>query len=113
MAHTNGKIDHALGLEELIFQNGYTTQGNLQTQCNPYQISNGIFYTTRTKKNQNLYGNPEDPKQPKLSWERKAELEESGFLTSDYTTKLQSSKQYGTSAKIDIKINGTEQKAQK
>ena len=26
----------------------YTTQSNLQIQCNPYQITNGIFYGTRT-----------------------------------------------------------------
>ena len=26
-----------------------TTQSNLQIQCNPYQITNGIFYRTRTK----------------------------------------------------------------
>ena len=25
-----------------------TTQSNLQTQCNPYQATNGIFYRTRT-----------------------------------------------------------------
>ena len=30
-------------------QNDYTTQGNLQIQCNPYQISNGIFHRNRTK----------------------------------------------------------------
>ena len=30
------------------------------------------------------------------------ELEESGSLTSDYTTKLQQSKQYGTGAKTEI-----------
>ena len=29
-------------------QNGCTTQGNLQIQCNPYQITNGIFHRTRT-----------------------------------------------------------------
>ena len=29
------------------------------------------------------------------------ELEESGFLTSDYTTKLQSSRQYGTGTKTE------------
>ena len=40
-------------------------------------------------------------------WERKMELEESGSLTSDYTAKLQSSKQYGTDTKTEIKINGT------
>ena len=31
-------------------ENDYTTQSNLQIQCNPYQITNGIFYRTRTKK---------------------------------------------------------------
>ena len=30
-------------------ENDYTTQSNLQIQCNPYQIINGIFYGTRTK----------------------------------------------------------------
>ena len=31
-------------------QNDYTTQGNLQIQCNPYHIANGIFHRTGTKK---------------------------------------------------------------
>ena len=30
-------------------ENDYATQSNLQTQCNPYQITNGIFYRTRIK----------------------------------------------------------------
>ena len=30
-------------------ENDYTTQSNLQIQCNPYQINNGIFHRTRTK----------------------------------------------------------------
>ena len=30
-------------------ENEYTTQSNLQIQCNPYQITNGIFHRTRTK----------------------------------------------------------------
>ena len=32
------------------YQNNYTTQGNLQTQCNPYQNTNGIFHRNGTKK---------------------------------------------------------------
>ena len=31
------------------WENDYTTQSNLQIQCNPYQITNGIFYRTGTK----------------------------------------------------------------
>ena len=29
-------------------ENEYTTQSNLWSQCNPYQITNGIFQRTRT-----------------------------------------------------------------
>ena len=29
-------------------ENEYTTQSNLQIQCNPYQAANGIFHRTRT-----------------------------------------------------------------
>ena len=43
------------------FQNDYITQGNLQTQCNPYQTMNGIFHSTRAKKILTLYGNTKDP----------------------------------------------------
>ena len=38
------------------------------------------------------------------------ELEESTFLTSDYTTKLQSSKQYGAGTKTKTQTNGTNRK---
>ena len=41
------------------------------------------------------------------------ELEESTCLTSDYTTKPQSSGQEGTGTKTEIQINGTKQKAQR
>ena len=30
-------------------ENDYTTQSNLQIQCNLYQTTNGIFHRTRTK----------------------------------------------------------------
>ena len=29
-------------------KNEYTTQSNLQSQCNPYQTTNDIFHRTRT-----------------------------------------------------------------
>ena len=41
------------------------------------------------------------------------ELEESTCLTSDYTTKLHSSRKYGTGTKTEIQINGTKSKAQR
>ena len=43
-------------------QNDYTTQGNLQIQCNPYQITNVVLHRTRTKNLKNLYGDRKDPK---------------------------------------------------
>ena len=30
-------------------ENDYTTQSNLEIQCNPYQTTNGIFHRTRKK----------------------------------------------------------------
>ena len=41
------------------------------------------------------------------------ELKESTFLISDYTTKLQSSRQCGTGTKTEIQINGRKYKAQR
>ena len=49
MTQTDGKLYHNLELEEPICQNANVTQGNLQIQYNPYQITNGIFHRTRTK----------------------------------------------------------------
>ena len=44
------------------YQNDYTVQGNLQIQCNSYQITKSMSYINRNKKkNFNLYGNPKDP----------------------------------------------------
>jgi len=39
--------------------------------------------------------------------EKEKQLEESGSLTSNYTTKLQKSREYGTGTKTDIYINCT------
>ena len=49
----------------------------------------------------------------KAIWRKKNELEESTCLTSNYTTKLQSSRQYDTGTKTEIQINGTRQKTQR
>ena len=34
--------------ENQYSENEYTTQSNLQIQCNPYQATNGIFHRMRT-----------------------------------------------------------------
>ena len=38
-----------LGRKNQYCENECTTKCNLQIQCNPYQITNGIFHRTRTK----------------------------------------------------------------
>ena len=38
-----------LGRKNQYCENAYTTKCNLQIQCDPYQITNGIFHRTRTK----------------------------------------------------------------
>ena len=38
-----------LGRKKQYCENEYTTKCNLQIQCNPYQITNGIFHRTITK----------------------------------------------------------------
>ena len=82
-------------------QNDYTTQGNLQSQWNPYQISKDIHHRTRaefvkicmeTQKNSNCQNNFEKGKQ----------MEETFSLTLDNTTKLELLKQYGTHTKTEM-----------
>ena len=60
------RLYHALGLEE-YYQNDYSTQGNLQVQCNPYEITKDIFHRTRKKYLTSLFGSTKDPEEPKPS----------------------------------------------
>ena len=61
-------------------ENEDATQSNLQIQCNPYQINNGISHITRTKKIiickeiQNILNS-------QSNLEKERELEDSGSLT--------------------------------
>ena len=80
----------------------YTTQSNLQIQCNPYQAINSIFHRTRTNNFTVCMQIQKNLEEPKKSWERRVDLEELTCLTSDYTTKLQSCKQYCTGTKTEI-----------
>ena len=93
-------------------ENEYTTQSNLQSQCNPYQATNGIFHRTRIN-NFTICMEMQKTSNSLSNLERKMELEESTCLTSGSTTKPQSSRLYGTGTNTEIQINGTKQKAQR
>ena len=45
----DGKYTMFLDWKNQHCENDYTTQSNLQIQCNPYQTTNGIFHRTTTK----------------------------------------------------------------
>ena len=55
-------------------ENDYTTQSNLQIQCNPYQTTNGIFHRNRTEKfkicmeTQNTPNSQNNLEEEKRSW---------------------------------------------
>ena len=70
-------------------KNDYTTQSNLQIQCNPYQITNSIFYRTRTKSLKICMETQKTSNSQSTLEGKIMELEESDSLTSDYTTKRQ------------------------
>ena len=82
-------------------ENDYTTKHNLQIQCNPYQITNGIFHRTRIK-NFTIHMETQKTQIAKALLRKKNEAGESSFLTSGYTTKLQSLRQYSISTKAEI-----------
>ena len=59
-------------------ENDYTTQSSLESQCNPYQSTNGIFHRTRTKKFTNCMETQKTPnnqsslEKEKQSWRNQA-----------------------------------------
>ena len=42
------KYTMLMGWKNQYSENEYTTQNNLQIQCNPYPVTNGIFHRART-----------------------------------------------------------------
>ena len=53
------------GIERAISINIYTTQSNLQIQCNPYQNTKWHFLIKLEEIILKFYGTTKDPKEPK------------------------------------------------
>ena len=90
-----------LGRKNQHCENDYTTKCNLQIPCDPYQITNGIFHRTRAK-NFTIHMETQKTLIAKAVLRKKNGAEGINLLTSDYTTKLQSLRQYGTDTKTEI-----------
>ena len=67
-----------LDWENQYCENDYTTQSNLQIQCNPYQTTNGILHRIRTKNftihmaTQKTLNSQSNLEQEKWSWRNQA-----------------------------------------
>ena len=90
-----------LGRKNQYCENDYTTKHNLQIQCDPYEITNGNFHRIKTKK---FTIHMETQKTPisQRALRKKNGAGGMNLLTSDYTTKLQSSGRYGTGTKTEM-----------
>ena len=85
-----------MGRNNQYCENDYTTKRNLQIYCDRYQIPNGIFHRTRTK-NATIHMETQ-----KTSNNQSSLLEESTFLTSNYTTNLQPLRQIKTTMRYHL-----------
>ena len=90
-----------LGRKNQYCENDYTAKCNLQIQCDPYQITNGIFHRTR-KKNFAIHMETQKTLNSQSSLEKEEWSWRNQPPGSGYTTKLQSSRQYGTGTKTEI-----------
>ena len=90
-----------LGRKNQYYENDYISKFSLQIQCDPYQITNDIFHKTITK---NFTIHMETQKTPNSQISLEKEEWTGGISLPDfsYTTKLQSSRQYGTGTKTEI-----------
>ena len=88
-------------------KNGYTTQSNLQIQCNPYQMTQDIFHRTRTN-NPKIYIEPQKTQNRQSNPEKQKPSRRHNSLRLQEILQSQSSKQCGTGIKTDRQTNGTE-----
>ena len=91
-------------------ENDYTTQSNIQIQCNPYQATNGISQRTRTN-------NFTICMEIQKTSNSQSYLEKEEWNWRNQPSRLQTIPQaavikYGTGTKTEVQLNVTQQKAQ-
>ena len=88
------------------YQNDYTTQGNLQIQCNPYQITKDIFHRTQTKyvkvclEAQKPKNSQRHPEKEKWSWRNQAPGLQTILQSNGHQNRM-------VPAQTEIRISGT------
>ena len=99
-----------LGRKNLYCENDDTTK--LQIQCNPYQITNGVFHRTRTKISQFIWKLNRPPIAKAILRKKNGA---GGINLPDFRLYYKATviKTYGTGTKTEIETIGTRQKAQK
>ena len=93
-------------------ENVYTTQSNLQIQCNPYQATNGTFIELEQIISQFVW-KYKKPQRAKAILKKKNGT--GGLNLPDFRLYYKATviRHYGTGTQIEIQISGTKQKAQR
>ena len=113
MIQIDGKLYHARGLEDFILSTWlYFLRQATESMQSP-STDQGHFSQNLNKILWSWFGSTKAPEEPKTSCKREMELQQSGSLNSDSTTKQQSSKPHAASTETDMYISGTGWKAQK
>ena len=94
MTQKDEEIYYVLDLKNQYCENNCTTQNIVQIQCNPYQINNGILQSTR-KKLLTICIKFKKSQVTKTILRKENGVRGMKLLVSNYTTKFQSSRQYG------------------